>query len=181
LVMDAEQGPADQDEKIAGLILEIGCSVILMLNKWDLHKTNVEFSKKIAAERIRDMMRFLNFAPILFSSAKEKEGLRGLGDLITQILTQRRVKIPTHEFSEWVRKESAVHNPLNAKFYLCHQSGRNPPTFTCHVNSPTKINTSLERHLINAIREKWGFMGSPVRMRFVEAKGKMPPIKTTTK
>jgi GTP-binding protein len=63
---------------------------------------------------------------------------------------------------------------MNAKFYMCHQAGRNPPTFVCHVSDPEKVHFSLRRHLINQLRERWGFMGSPVRMLFIEGKSSRP-------
>ena len=172
LVLDGEEGTSDQDEKIGGLIEEAGCSVILLLNKWDTQRSNPKFTKELAAERIRKKIAFLRYAPIIFASAIRNQGLDDLWDLIEEILHQRKLKIPTHEFTEWVRKESNIHNPMNARFYLCHQSGRNPPTFVCHVSDPERVHFSLKRHLVNALRERWGYMGSPVRMLFVEGSGK---------
>jgi GTP-binding protein len=169
LLLDGETGLTDQDEKIGGLIEDAGCGVVLVMNKWDTQR-GTDFTKEQAAERIRGQMAYLKYAPIMFTSAKQRKGLDDLGDLLTDIIHQRRLKIPTHEFTEWVRKESTVHNPMNAKFYLCHQSGRYPPTFVCHVNDPKKVNFSLKRHLVNALRDRWGFMGSPVRLLFVQAK-----------
>ena len=95
-----------------------------------------------------------------------------LGDLLEEVLHQRSLKIPTHEFTEWVRKESTVHNPFGAKFFLCHQAGKHPPTFVCHVNDSKKIDFSLKRHLVNALRDRWGYMGNPVKLLFIEGKGK---------
>jgi GTP-binding protein len=172
LVLDGEQGIADQDEKIGGLIQEVGCSVILLMNKWDTQKKNPNFTKELASERIRAKMAYLSYAPILFTSALKGQGFQDLPALIEEILHQRRLKIPTHEFTEWVRKESTIHNPMNAKFFLCHQSGRYPPTFVCHVNDPDKVHFSLRRHFVNAMRERWGYMGSPIRLLFVEAKNR---------
>jgi GTP-binding protein len=168
LLLDAETGTIDQDEKIGGLIEEVGASVILCVNKWDTQRGNSDFSREDAAERIREDMGYLRYAPILFVSAKERRGFDKLGDLIAEILHQRRLKIPTHEFTEWVRKQSVIHNPMGAKFYLSHQSGRNPPTFVCHVSDPEKVHFSLRRNLVNAMRERWGFMGSPIRLLFVK-------------
>jgi GTP-binding protein len=170
LLLDGERGTTEQDEKIGGLIEDAGCSVILAINKWDTQRKNPKFTKEMAAERIRGKMAYLKYAPIMFVSAKEGRGFEDLGDLASDILHQRQLKIPTHEFTEWVRRESTVHNPMNAKFYMCHQAGRNPPTFVCHVSDPDKVHFSLRRHLINALRERWGFMGSPVRMLFVQGK-----------
>lgn len=179
LLLDGERGTTEQDEKIGGLIEEAGCSVILAINKWDTQRKNPKFTKEMAADRIRGKMAYLKYAPIMFVSAKEGRGFEDLGDLVSDILHQRQLKIPTHEFTEWVRREATVHNPMNAKFYMCHQAGRNPPTFVCHVSDPDKVHFSLRRHLVNTLRERWGFMGSPVRMLFVQGKStraaKRPP------
>ena len=172
LILDGEVGTSDQDEKIAGLIEEAGCSVIIAMNKWDTQARNHDFTTSQAAERIRSQLRFLQYAPITFISGLKKQGLEDLPDLIDDILEQRKIWITTKELTEWVRVESEIHNPDNAKFYLCQQTGRNPPTFVCHVNDPKKIRFSLSRHLVNAMREKWGYMGTPVRLRFLEAEGK---------
>ncbi|MBY0472653.1 ribosome biogenesis GTPase Der [bacterium] len=173
LLLDAEEGITDQDEKIGGMIEEVGCSVIVIMNKWDLiQKQKSGFTRDMAAERIRKEMAFLRYAPILFTSAIKGRGFEDLGDIVRDILEQRRVKVATHEFTEWVRAESAIHNPKNAKFYMSHQTGRNPPTFVCHVSDPDKVHFSLRRHLVNAMREKWGYMGSPLRLVFVKVKNR---------
>ncbi len=179
LLLDGETGITDQDEKIGGLIEEAGNAVVLAINKWDTQRDRSKFSKEEAAERLRGQMAFLKFAPIVFVSAKEGTGFESLGDLIEEILHQRRLKIPTHEFTEWVRNEATVHNPENAKFFMSHQAGRHPPTFVCHVNDPERIHFSLKRHLVNALRDRWGFMGSPIRLHFVTGKSKRPGASAT--
>lgn len=180
LVLDAETGLSDQDEKIGGLIEEAGCGVVLLMNKWDVQERGprptdkvtrgipLAFTREDAAERTRKQMAFLSYAPLLFASAKYGKGLRDLGDLLMEVVTQRRTQIGTHEFTEWVRKQAAVHNPRNVRFFMSHQSGRNPPTFVCHVSSPENIHFSLQRHLVNQIRANWGYMGSPVRLVFTK-------------
>lgn len=166
LVLDGEKGIAEQDEKIANLILRAGCSVVLAMNKWDTQRKNPNFSQEDAAERIRKNMRFLEYAPVFFMSAKEGKGFENLGELIDDILHQRRIKLSTNEFTTYIRTESEIHNPKNARFFLCHQTSQNPPTFVCHVNDPKKIHFSLSRHLVKGMRQRWGFMGSPVRLKF---------------
>lgn len=166
LVLDGEQGITDQDEKIGGLVEEAGTSVIIFINKWDTQSKNPEFTREHAAGWVRKEMGFLKYAPIVFTSGIKSQGLDGLGELIEEILNQRTVKVQTKELTEWVRKESGIHNPLNAKFYLSHQVSRHPPTFICHVNDPEKVHFSLRRHLANGIREHWGYMGTPIRVLF---------------
>jgi GTP-binding protein len=170
LVLDGETGITDQDEKIGGLIEEAGTSVVLFINKWDTQRKNPEFTREHAAGWVREEIGFLKYAPIVFTSGLKRQGLRGLGDLFHEILAQRSNKVGTKELTEWVRREAGVHNPLNAKFYLSHQVSRHPPTFICHVSDPEKVHFSLRRHLLNGIREKWGFMGTPVRLLFQAGK-----------
>jgi hypothetical protein len=62
---------------------------------------------------------------------------------------------------------------------LAHQTSRHPPTFAVHVNDPERVHFSLQRHLINALREKWGFVGSPVRLLFMEGKNRKSLPKQT--
>jgi GTP-binding protein len=170
LVLDGETGITDQDEKIGGLIEEAGTSVVLLINKWDTQKKNPEFTREHAAEWVRKEIGFLKYAPIVFTSGLKRQGLKGLGELFEDILGQRSAKITTKELTEWVRREAGVHNPLNAKFYLSHQVSRHPPTFICHVSDPDKVHFSLRRHLSNGIREKWGYMGTPIRLLFQAGK-----------
>jgi GTP-binding protein len=179
LLVDGEEGITDQDEKIGGLIEDVGCGLIIAINKWDTVEGRTKgLNKEYASDLVREKMAYLRYAPLLIMSALKRQGLKGMGELVDEILKQRQVRVNTREFTEWVREESEIHNPMNARFYMCHQAGRNPPTFVCHVNHPDKIDFSLKRHLIKAIREKWGYMGNPVRLHFVEGKGraaKRPP------
>jgi GTP-binding protein len=170
LVMDGEKGVYDQDEKIAGLIEQAGCSVILVLNKWDTQKNNDDFSQKLAEEEIRKKLRFLGYAPLVFTTAKDGLGLERLYRMIESVLEQRWLKLSTKELTEFIREEAGVHNPGNAKFYFVHQSGRNPPTFVAHVSDPRKIHFSLSRHLVRAIRDRWGYSGTPIRFHFLKTK-----------
>lgn len=170
LVMDGERGVYDQDEKIAGLIEEAGCSVVLVLNKWDTQKNNDDFSQKLAEEEIRKKLRFLGYAPLIFTTAKDGLGLERLYRIIEAVLDQRWLKLGTKEITEFVRVEAEKNNPGNAKFYFVHQSGRNPPTFVAHVSDPRRIHFSLSRHLVHAIRGRWGYSGTPIRFHFLKTK-----------
>ncbi len=165
LLIDADEGITDQDEKIAGLIDEVGCAVMIVVNKWDLMKRK-GFTQEMAAEHIRSKTAFMRHAPILFTSAKNKMGLDAVVELAVEILEHRQLRISTKELTEFIKMEAGVHNTRNVKFYMSHQAGTNPPTFVSHVSEPKNIHYSLKRHFINAIRERWGYMGSPVRVVF---------------
>jgi GTP-binding protein len=170
LVMDGEKGVYEQDEKIAGLIEEMGCSVVLVLNKWDTQVSNKEFSQKTAEEEIRKKIRFLGYAPLVFTTAIDSIGLDRLFRMAQHVLEQRSLKVATRELTEYVRQSAEIHNPHNAKFYYVHQSGRNPPTFVAHVSDPKKVHFSLSRHLVHALRDRYGYLGSPIRFHFLKTK-----------
>jgi len=170
LMIDAEKGVYDQDEKIAGMIETAGCSVILVLNKWDTQVKNDDFSQKLAEEQLRKQVRFLGWAPLVFTTAKDSIGLDRLYRLIQGVLEQRTLKLTTKEITEHIRAEVEQQNPDNAKFYMVQQTGQNPPTFIAHVSDPRKIHFSTVRHLIKTIRERWGYQGTPIRFNLVKAK-----------
>jgi GTP-binding protein len=172
LVLDGSEGTHDQDEKIAGLIEEAGCGLVLFVNKWDTQRRNTTFTPKIAEKQIRNKMRFLNYAPMVFGSALEDHYLDRLAKMVQHVLRERDLRISTHELTQWIQKEILFHNPRNAKVYLSHQTTKSPPTFVCHVNDPEKFHFSLKRHLVNALRLKWGYLGSPIRFHFVSGKSK---------
>jgi GTP-binding protein len=170
LIIDGEKGVYDQDEKIAGLVEESGSSVIIVMNKWDTQANNPDFSQKLAEEELRKKIRFLGYAPMVFTTATEGIGIDRLFRVATKILENRRLKLTTKELTSFIREEEATNNPFKAKFYYVHQSGRNPPTFVAHVNDPKKIHFSLARHLVRQIRNRWGYEGTPIRFHFLKTK-----------
>lgn len=189
-VCSSPEGISDQDEKIAGLIQDSGCSVVIIMNKWDAMKKAAEDPKlREALPKTQDEARvvlfqklaFFKYAPLIFASAIRNRGLDDLGDLIKDVLEQREFKIPTSEFTNWIRSQVNRNNPFDAKFYFCHQSGRNPPTFTFHVNDPARVHFSLRRHIANGIRQNWGYMGTPLRLRITKAKNSPRKHKSTDK
>ena len=168
-VIDGSQGTTDQDEKIAGLVEDSGCSVIIIVNKWDTQNQNTEFSRKDAIEHLHSKLGFLTYAPIVFASALYNRGLKDLGAIAEDILSERRKKISTHELTEWIRAQTENNNPKNAKFYLSQQVSANPPSFVCFVSDPKKIHFSLKSHLKNAFRKRFDYPGTPIRLKFAKS------------
>ena len=170
LVIDGVAGVTEQDQKIAHLIEETGSAAVIAVNKWDQQRGKDGIDMEEAANFIRSQMHHLNYAPILFISAIQKRGLHLLSELIEKSLEQRKIRISTHDVTDAIRREAEVHNPLNAKFFFCHQIGTAPATFLCHVNDPKRVEVSLRRHLAKTIRERWGFFGNPIRLKFTSRK-----------
>ncbi len=148
----------------------MGCSVIIVLNKWDTQKNNDDFSQKQAEEMLRKQIRFLGYAPLVFTTAKDGLGLDRLYRMIEMVMDQRQLRLTTREITDFIRAELEVSNPFNAKFYLIQQTGRHPPSFMAHVSDPKKIHFSLSRHLVKAMRQRWGYLGTPIRLNFRKAK-----------
>jgi GTPase len=147
---------------------EAGCSVILVLNKWDTQINNAEFKQGDALDRIRKQIRFMGYAPLVFTTAIEGKGIDRLFRMAVKVLEQREKKVASKEITTFIQDESAIANPENAKFYLVQQIGRKPPRFVAHVNDPDKVHFSLKRHLVNAIRDRFGFSGTPIRLELTK-------------
>lgn len=169
LLIDGEQGPTDQDEKIAGLIEEEGTGVILVINKWDTQTKNRKFTKAVAEKRLKESMGFLRYAPVAFISAKYKKGFADIFTAIEEIEKSRAVKISSHELTSWIHDQTVDQNPRNAKFYLAYQAGKKPFTIICHVNDPKKVHFSLQRMLVKGIRQRWSIPGIPIRLKLLES------------
>jgi GTP-binding protein len=161
-LIDGYEGVTDQDEKIAGEILNSGKMCVIVVNKWDL----CEVKKQEYADRVREKLGFLDYAPILFVSSKLNQGIEKLWDLIPEMMNQRLIEPTTSELNQFFEVIENANNPLNAKIYYVSQVSKNPPTIVCKVNDPKKIHFAFERYLKNELRKRFGWMGSPIRLIF---------------
>ncbi len=168
VMLDATQGIAEQDTKIAGYAHEQGKPTVLAVNKWDAieknDKTMSEFTKKLESE-----FSFMPYAPHCFISAKT--GLR-VDKLLSQAVyadRQAAVRIPTGRLNEMLAYATARVQPPSDKgrrlriFYMTQVSVK-PPTFVVFVNDQDLFHFSYQRYLENQIRETFGLDGTPLRM-----------------
>jgi len=156
LIIDATEGVVHSDATIAGYAHEEGRAVILVVNKWDAVP---EHGKRAFTETIRDELKFLDYAPILFTSAKNREGLRRILIAIRRAYDSASKRISTGElnrFVEGLKFESDI------KIYYLTQASMRPPTFVVFTDKAEKMHFSLERFLVNRLREKFGFEGTPI-------------------
>ena len=147
---------------MAGSLIKGGKPIIVVVNKWDLCKVD----REEYAERLRETLGFLDFAPVLFMTAKTGEGLESLYDLIDEILKQRFVVAPTGELNRFFELLEGANVASGLRLYYASQTAKNPPTITIQVNDPQKVNFSFERHVKNELRNRYGWMGSPLRLVF---------------
>lgn len=166
LVLDATAEVAEQDLKIAGLIKDAGKACIIVINKWDL----VEKDNNTVAsytEKIKDAIDFLDFAPLLFVSAKSGQRLPKIISTVDQVMQSYSMRISTNRLNEFIGEVIALHNPPSNKgrifkIYFTKQIKVQPPTFQFTVNDPDGLHFSYRRYLENRLRESFGFIGTPI-------------------
>jgi GTP-binding protein len=170
LLIDAKEGITEQDAKIAGLAFERGVACIIVINKWDtVEKDNSSVGTYV--EKIKDQLKFLDYAPIIFVSAITGQRVMKIFDLIDDVYSQYTKRISTSELNRAAREfidrnpPPLHHNKPNALGYMTQVSVK-PPTFVLFVREPKAIHFSYERYLMNRLRETFGFDHSPVRLFF---------------
>jgi len=170
VVLNAEEGITEQDERIAGYVHEAGKGCVFVLNKWDtLEKDNATFG--IYQDKIRTGFRFLAYAPLVFASAKTGQRTGKIMETVDEVMEQYRRRVSTADLNRiFSEATDALHAPLahgrRVKFYFSTQVTTRPPTFVIFTNQPDSIHYSYERYLVNKFREAFGFNGTPLRIIF---------------
>jgi GTP-binding protein len=170
LLLDATLGATSQDRRIAGLAIEEGKAIALLVNKWDLVDTK-EFEREQVEEALRADFPFAPYAPILFGSALTKKGIHKILGAVAAFADERRKRVPTPKLNQVVRDAFRTHPPPSfrgktMKCYYVTQAGVAPPEFVFFVNDPRLLHFSYERFLENTIRATFGFLGTPIRLVF---------------
>jgi len=169
LLLDAEEGVTKLDSAIGGYASESGCSVIIVLNKWDLIEKDTHTLEEFK-ESIQRRMKYLAYAPILTVSALMGQRVVKLFDLIREAYEARRTKIPTGTLNNMFVPESAEqyasrdpHRKLGIRYIT--QAHSNPPTFIVFLSGRKRLHFSTERYLVNRLREQFGFFATPIRIQ----------------
>ena len=177
LVLDGAEGVTSQDASIAELAGRSGCSIILVLNKWDL-------SLKLAAEKmatkstpaglreqfeamIRAKLKFLAYAPVVFLSALTGQNTGKLFALIEKANQSRHKRISTGELNRWLKtadlQRGTAPGAHPVRVLYLTQASIEPPTFVLFTNQRKPLHFSYERFLENRLRESFEFTGTPIR------------------
>ena len=127
-------------------------------------------------EQIRDRLTFLDYAPVCFTSAVRGDGIADLFDAIDHVAREARRRVADAAVVETVR-QAVARRPITIRgvpltVHSAAQVATNPPTFALGVNRPDEIHFSYERYLTNALRQAFGFSGSPIRVAFRKAVSK---------
>ena len=218
LIVDASLGVTASDANIAGYAEQSGCSVIIVMNKWDLaveaaaekaarelksqetkpHVVESSYRRATSTARtrsrkhtslvrkkaftgkvnpaqlvedyeaiVRTRFKFLDYAPIVFLSAKTGERTEKLFDLINRVADARRRRISTGELNRWLAAVDLDRGTSPAsrkvKIYYVTQAGASPPTFILFTNQSKRLHFSYERFLENQLRKTFDFLGAPIR------------------
>jgi len=183
LVIDATEGVSQLDAAIAGYAHESGRSVIIVVNKWDLvssgPKKDVRPTKASRMreskrpgdraayeERLRYDLKFLNYAPVVFTSANTGKGTERIFPLLEQVALERRKRVPTSAMNRFIERvdfeRASVPMRTRVKILYMTQASVAPPTFVLFTNRAVKLHFSYQRFLENQIREAFGFVGTPI-------------------
>ncbi|MGA2145829.1 MAG: ribosome biogenesis GTPase Der [Bryobacteraceae bacterium] len=158
LLIDATEGVVGLEATIAGYAHEGGRALILCVNKWDARQGR---TKKEMEQEIRDQCKFLDYAPILFLSAKTGAGVDQLFPLIREVYEQASLRIPTGELNRFVEQLRFEER----KIYYITQASIRPPSFVVFTDGRGDLHFSHERHLLNQIRRRFGFRGTPIVLK----------------
>ncbi|WP_326717893.1 ribosome biogenesis GTPase Der [Vagococcus jeotgali] len=168
VVLNAEEGIREYDKRIAGFAHDAGKGIILVVNKWDtLDKDN--HTMKEFEEDIRKEFRYLDYAPIVYVSAKTKQRLHTLPDIIETVSQNQRLRIPSSILNDVIMDAVAI-NPTptdkgkRLKIFYATQVAIKPPTFVVFVNEEELMHFSYLRFLENQIRRAFEFEGTPIRI-----------------
>lgn len=158
LVLDATEGIVGLDATIAGYAHEEGRAVVLVVNKWDAAKSG----KRKFQEDVRDQLKFLDYAQVAFISAEKRQGLRGLFGMIRRAYESASKRITTGELNRFVE---TLEWGYDMKIYYLTQVSVRPPSFLVFTDRAGDLHFSAERYLINRLRERFGFEGTPIVLK----------------
>lgn len=167
LVIDGSVGITAQDKHVAGYALESHKAMIIVVNKWDL----VEHSQTAMSDfskQIRQEFKFMDFAPIVFISAKNKSRINTIFPEIDVAYNSYHLRVATSVLNDIIQ-DAQIMNPTpefnggRLKIYYASQAQAEPPTFVLFVNNPEFMHFSYERYLENRMRASFEFEGTPIR------------------
>ena len=169
MVIDAVEGITEQDKKIAGYAHESGKGVVIVVNKWDIYPDKDDKSTLRFTEDLRDEIGFLQYAPVLYTSALTTQRVQRVTELVKYVAEQQSMRIKTSVLNELIRDAVSInprpaHKGRRLKILFMTQADIQPPKFIVFVNDPELMHFSYLRFLENKLRESFGFEGTPLRL-----------------
>jgi GTP-binding protein len=177
-LLDATEAGVEQDARLLGLVSEKGKALVIVVNKWDIAEregATQDWYRKELTKRLP----FVDFAPMVFVSAKERRGVTKVLDRAARLIEQYRARFPTPQLNELLEALQDEHpaplvRGLRVKLYYVAQVGYAPPTFVIQCNRPEGIGDSYKRYVENRFREAFG-LEVPMRLVFRERRRRKRP------
>jgi GTP-binding protein len=179
LVIDATEGVTEQDEHIAGYVLDEYKSLLIIVNKWDAVEKDA-YTMTEFTQTIRERLHFISHAPVIFISALTGQRIHQVLDEARRLFENRFLRVPTSSLNSIIRDAIEYHAPSTKgtrrlKIFYGTQVRTDPPVFLMHINDKRLLHFTYERFLENRIREKYPFEGTPIRLSFRERTKKEQP------
>lgn len=173
LMIDAVEGPSNQDSRIIEMCLEKHKALIVVANKTDLAKEERANFRDWFRERIEFEFHYFKDIPVVFTSAKTGVGLRQLFEKIEEIRGKLNIRISTSKlnkfFTEVIKQAPApVFRTQDVKFYYLTQTNQTPPSFIAFANHPDGVTPAYKRFITKKIQENWDLKGIPIRIFVME-------------
>ncbi len=174
LVIDAEEGITEQDAKIAGIAHDRGKGIIVAVNKWDAIEKDDKTIYRFA-EKVKNTLSFMQYAEIIFVSAKTGQRLPKVFEMIDMVIQNQNMRISTGVLNEIMTEAVAMQQPPSdkgkrLKLYYITQVSVKPPTFVIFVNDKELMHFSYTRYIENQIRDTFGFKGTALKFIIRERK-----------
>jgi GTP-binding protein len=170
LVLDAEEGLREMDATIAGYVQRAGRGVVLAVNKWDRARDR-DLKKRAFEQDLRDHLKFLPYAPVVFVSAQTGQGIAELLKAALRVRDAGRLRVTTGQLNRMFARAAERLAPKAAKggqpvtILFSTQIGIAPPTFLVSLNHPVDLHFSYKRFLENQLRVSFGFEGNPIVLK----------------
>lgn len=173
LVIDGSCGILDQDKHVCGYAIEAKKSIVVVVNKWDLHAKG--FSQEDFIKQFKERFKFLDYVKILFVSAKEGTGIDQIYPAVAEAFASGQRRIPTSVLNKIILDAQAMNptpefNHGRLKILFASQVACTPPTFVMFCNNPNFVHFSYTRYLENRLRDSFDFTGSPINIVYRERK-----------
>lgn len=171
LVIDAVEGVTGLDATIGGYAHESGRSVIVIINKWDLvgpgrKDGRPPADRDLYEKQARRALKFLDYAPMVFVSAAAGKNIDKIFRALELVAKERRKRIGTSQMNKFLESvdftRASVPHRQQVKIFYMTQAYASPPTFILFTDKDVKLHFSYERFLQNQIRQKFGFVGTPI-------------------
>jgi GTPase len=170
LLVDATEPIHVQDLKIAEKAWSAGCGLVIVVNKWDLVEKET-MTAPAFEKHLHERAPSLRWVPVIFASAMTGQRVQKTLDMVLDVAAQRARRIPTAEVNEALRDLAERQPPPHfrgrtVRLLYATQGGVNPPTFVIFVNQKQGVTENYHRYLYNGFRARWGFVGTPLRLKF---------------